>query len=93
MATTQAEAISEVRGKAGAGAGKQLFGQEEEMVKSGQRKRKSKGTGPAMQTLDLNIPVDASNAIVPVGIVNSRVNQLDGAAENSGKSMIEILKK
>jgi hypothetical protein len=89
----QAGMASEVRDKAGASASKQQFEKEDEMMRSGQRKRKSKGTGPATQTPDLNIPVGESNAIVPVGLVNSRVNQMDGAAENSGGSMIETLKK
>jgi hypothetical protein len=57
------------------------------------RKRKSKVTGPGTQTPDLNIPLQISNAIVPVGLVNSCVNQLDVSAESSGGSMIETLKK
>jgi hypothetical protein len=43
-------------------------------------------------TPDLNIPL-SSNAIVLVGLVNSRVNQIDGGSKNSGGSMIEKLKK
>jgi hypothetical protein len=57
------------------------------------RKRKSKGTGETVQTSDLDVVVEASNAIVPVGLVNSRVSQLDGGAETSGDSMTEKLKK
>jgi hypothetical protein len=57
------------------------------------RKRKSKGTGQNLQTLDLNALAEASNAIVPVGLVNSRVSQQDGGSENSGVSMVEKLKK
>ena len=49
------------------------------------------------QTPDLNIPLTGSNAIVPVGLVNSRINQLDGGtdgdADSSGESMIETLKR
>lgn len=56
-------------------------------------KRKSKGTGPGTQTLELNIPLEGSTAIVPIGLVNSRVSQLGGNEESSGGSMIETLKK
>lgn len=56
------------------------------------RKRKSKQSGPAVQTPDLNEPV-YSNAIIPIGLVNSRVNQLDTCSENSGGSVEENLKK
>lgn len=55
------------------------------------RKRKSKVTNPA-QNPDLNIPA-TSNAIVPAGLVNSRVNQLDASADSDGGSMTETLKK
>ena len=37
------------------------------------RKWKSKRSGPELQTPDLNVPV-GSNAIVPIGLVNSRVS-------------------
>lgn len=47
----------------------------------------------AIQTLDLNIPLAGSSAIVPVGLVNSRVNQLDASMDSSGDSIIEKLKK
>lgn len=50
-------------------------------------------TGPAAQTPDLNIPLAGSSAIVPAGLVNSRVSQLDASGDNSGGSMIETLKK
>jgi len=50
------------------------------------RKRKSKVTSPALQTPDLNAPPENSNAIVPAGLVNSRVNQLDTSSDNSGGS-------
>lgn len=46
----------------------------------------------ATQTPDLNIPL-AGNAIVPAGLVSSRVNELDAGGESSGESMIEMLKK
>ena len=49
--------------------------------------------GPATQTLDLNIPLAGSNAIVPIGLVNSRVSQLDANVDSSSDSMIETLKK
>lgn len=77
----------------GKGAGKQLFGQEKEDDRPLQRKRKSKGTVGAAQTPDLNIPAASSNAIVPVGLVNARLQQMDGGSESSGGSMIETLKK
>lgn len=57
------------------------------------RKRKSKPTNPVMQTPDLNAPALGPNVIVPVSLVNSRVNQLDASPENSGGSLIETLKK
>jgi hypothetical protein len=90
----QTGAAAEVRGKGVAGIGKQLFGHgEEEVLISGQGKRKSKGTELTLMTLDLNIPLSSSNAIVPVGLVNARVQQMDGDVDNSGGSMIETLKK
>jgi hypothetical protein len=46
-----------------------------------------------MQTPDLNIPLAGSNVIVPTGLVNSRVNQLDGSVERNGGSMTRTLKK
>lgn len=45
------------------------------------------------QMPDLNMPAGASNAIVPAGLVSSRVSQLGAGADNSGASMIETLKK
>lgn len=56
------------------------------------RKRKSKVVSTAAQTLDLNLP-PGTNAIVPAGLVSSRVNQLDASGDSSGGSMIETLKK
>jgi hypothetical protein len=47
----------------------------------------------ATQTPDLNIPLAGSNAIVPNGLVNSRVNQLDKIIDNSSESLIETPKK
>jgi hypothetical protein len=57
------------------------------------RKRKSKGGDQVLQTPDLNALPEVSNAIVTVGFVNSRVNQIDGGSESSGESMVEKLKK
>lgn len=54
------------------------------------RKRKSKG---AAQQLDLNIPAAGSHAIVPAGLVNTRVNQLDGDSHSSGGSQLVTIKK
>ena len=56
------------------------------------RKWKSKRSGPELQTPDLNVPV-GSNDIVPIGLVNSRVFQLDSGAESTGGSLEETLKK
>lgn len=53
------------------------------------RKRKSKVASPVTQTPDLNIPIGGSSALVPAGLVNSRVNQLDAGADSDGSSMIE----
>lgn len=58
-----------------------------------QRKRKSKGLGQPLQTPDLNVPLDGTNSIVPFGLVNSRVSQIDEGSESSGGSMLEQLKK
>jgi hypothetical protein len=57
------------------------------------RKRKSKVASPVTQTPNLNIPIGGSSALVPAGLVNSRVNQLDAGANSDGSSMIETLKK
>lgn len=57
------------------------------------RKRKSKVATPVTQTPDLNIPLGASSALVPAGLVNSRVSQLDAGADSGGSSMLETLKK
>jgi hypothetical protein len=78
--------------KTGAGASRQLDLQAKEPGRTLPKKRKSKVTNVTVQTPDLNIPV-TSNAIVPAGLVNSRVSQLDTSVESSGGSMIETLKK
>ena len=57
------------------------------------RKDYSPPFSPNLQTLDLNTPAEASNAIVLVDLVNLRVNQLDGGQDNSGDSMLELLRK
>jgi hypothetical protein len=59
----------------------------------GPRKRKSKVSDLGTQTPNLNIPLDGANAIVPVGLVNSRINQLDASGDSGGDCMIEQLKK
>jgi hypothetical protein len=56
-------------------------------------KRKSKVTSQANLTLDLNIPIGESTALVPTGRVTSMVNHLDARSESGGASMIERLKK
>jgi hypothetical protein len=57
------------------------------------RKRKSKVPSQANLTLDLNIPIGESTALVPAGRVTSMVNHLDASSESGGASMIERLKK
>jgi hypothetical protein len=54
------------------------------------RKRKSKAS---TVTPDLNLPPEGSKAIVPVGLVNSRVSQLGGGSESSTGSLEETIKK
>ena len=54
------------------------------------RKRKSKA---AVQTPDLNFPAAGSQAIIPIGLVNSRVSQLGGGSESSWGSLEETKKK
>ena len=65
----------------------------EEDYRQGPRKRKSKPMARGTQTPDLNLPLGASHALVSVGTVSTRVNQLDGGGELNGDSMIETLKK
>lgn len=67
--------------------------QDDYELRPSQCKRKSKVTKPATQTLNLNIPLATSNAIVSSGLVHSRVNQLDGGSRSNGGSMIGTLKK
>lgn len=58
------------------------------------RKRKTKsGAIPDARTLDLNIPLGKSAAIVPVGLVTSRVHQLGGDSELSEAEKVEAIKK
>ena len=56
-------------------------------------KTQVEGGWPKPADPDLNVPAEASNAIVPVGLVSSRLNQLDGGSKKSGESMVEMLKK
>ena len=74
-------------------AGKQLFADGNDVGKAVYWKRKSKGAGAITQTPDLNLPVDPASAIIPSGLVNSRVQELGGNSESNGESMIETLKK
>lgn len=83
---------SEEKGIVETGVGKHLFQQERGVLKSGQRKRKSKVADPVSQTPVLDEPLVGPNAIVPVGFVNSGVNQLDTGADSDG-SLIETLKR
>jgi len=73
------------------GASRQLVMEEDSRPPP--RNRKSKVTNPITQTLDLNILATVSSAIVPAGLVTSRVSQLDMSGDSSGGSMIETLKK
>lgn len=50
-------------------------------------------SAPPATQIDLNISLGSSSAIVLVGLVNSRVSQLDTDENSSGGSMIETLKK
>ncbi|XP_012701525.1 uncharacterized protein LOC101786648 [Setaria italica] len=76
------------------GVSRNLFQAMDEDQRLAPRKRKSKPSSRGVHTPDLNIPIEGgSNAIVPIGLVNSRVSQLDGAGDSSGNSMIEQLKK
>jgi hypothetical protein len=60
----------------------------------GPRKRKSKQQEMGNHTLDLNMPVGGlSNALVSVGLVSSRVSQMDGSVDVGGGSMVEGAKK
>jgi hypothetical protein len=82
-----------VKGKAGTGVSRELVIEDDETRRPLPRKRKLKGAGSGTDTPDLNIPLEPSNAIVPTGLVNSRLSQLDGSGEHSGGSMIETMKK
>lgn len=77
----------------GSGASRRLDLDNVEGRRQQARKRKLKVTSTVAQTLDFNIPYEGSSAIVPTGLVNSRVSQMDAGAENSEGSMIETLKK
>lgn len=57
------------------------------------RKRKSEGQSADEEALDLNNPPVGSNALVPVGMVSARVNQMDVEGDGSRDSMLEKLKK
>ncbi|XP_021321392.1 uncharacterized protein LOC8058002 [Sorghum bicolor] len=57
------------------------------------RKRKSKPLPKNAQTPDPNVALGSSSALVPAGVVNSRVNLFDATVDSSGNSLIEILKK
>lgn len=84
-------AASKEKKVSGAGASRQL---DMQMGDSDRfpRKRKSKQAAQALRTPDLNEPV-GSHAIVPAGLVNSRVSQLDTGTESSSGSLEETLKK
>jgi hypothetical protein len=63
-------------------ASRQLFQARRDSTNRAPRKRKSKTSNPS-QTPDLNLPVVNSLAVVPSGLVSSRVNQITGAGERS----------
>ena len=83
--------VQEMAGKVPAANKQLVFEAMEEDQANGPRKRKSKQVANRTQMPDLNIPLGASNALVPVGLVTSRVSQI--GASDSGGSMIETLKK
>lgn len=62
------------KGQPGIGAHRQLVLHEERTMNPLLRKRKSKNAGSTLQTCDLNVTVLEHNAIVPSGLVNSRVH-------------------
>ena len=69
-----------------------VFEAMEEDNRNGPRKRKSK-QGSKIHTPDLNAPLELSGALVPAGLVNSRVSKLDGAGDGGGGGISETLKK
>ena len=77
---------------ASSGTSRQLDLREEDNRLPQPRKRKSKVATPVTQTLDLNIPIGGSSVIVPVGLVNSMVNQLDRLLRGveEGASLLEL---
>jgi len=79
-------------GKGGAvGASRSLDLQEDQRAQA--HKRKATVSSPVTQTPDLNIPLGVSSALVPAGLVNSRVSQLDPGMEGGGGNLNETLKK
>lgn len=73
---------SKANGKepAASGVGRCLFQEGKDDGKKVFRKRKPRrGESQMSQTPDLNLPVDDMSALVPSGLVSSRVNQLGGA--------------
>lgn len=93
----EAEVQSPLKAPAAAAGGERVNGASRRLDLDGEddsrmvaRKRKSKDS---IITPDLNLPAGASNAIVPVGLVNSRVNQIDGSSDGGGGSAEEVAKK
>jgi hypothetical protein len=87
----QADENQSRKERTGKGASRHL---DMQIVESGRqpRKRKSKPMGPAMHTPELKMP-GGPNAIVPAGLVSSRVNQLVSETESTSGSLEETLKK
>ncbi|CAN6272978.1 unnamed protein product [Urochloa humidicola] len=90
-------APDEPRGKetATSDAGRQLFQAGQSDGRKLIKKRKSKRSGPtSSHTPDLNLPLTDVTAVVPAGLVSSRVSQLAGSQKNlEGEDVSEELIK
>jgi hypothetical protein len=86
----KAPSINPSRGESDGVANRKLNMNVEDSERQMVRKRKSKAS---TLTPDLNLPPEGSKAIVPAGLVNSRVSQLGGGSESSTGSLEETIKK
>ncbi|CAN6289875.1 unnamed protein product [Urochloa humidicola] len=74
--------------------GRQLFQEGTDAGRKVIKKRKSKRSGPTSSlTPDLNLPLEDTSALVPAGLVSSRVNQLVGSRETGASTPSELSKK
>lgn len=78
--------------KAAMNASRQLFQEQESEGKKKARKRKSKRSDSSL-TPDLNLPVSETSALVPMGLVVARVQQMDKHIGGSGLPVPEELPK